>query len=209
MSTANTQPATAVGCGVCGLVMRLPPHTTTARCPRCASLLHDAARQQLQRAWALLTCAVLLYLPANLLPITHTTWFGRVSSDTILGGVITFMQHGDWPIAAVIFLASVVIPVAKMLVLAQVFRSVGRRLPGDRGTRPEASHRLARGFRITEAIGRWSMVDVFVVALLVALLQMGVLVNVQPAAGALAFAGVVICTMLAALSFDRRLLWPR
>jgi paraquat-inducible protein A len=154
----------------------------------------------IQTTWALLFTSVLFYIPANILPIMHTNVLGRDDPSTILGGVILLWRMGSYPIAIVIFIASVFIPVAKIIILCWLNYSV------------QAKHQHANSermfwYRITEFVGRWSMIDVFVVAVLVSLIQLGNIMSILPGHAALAFCGVVICTMLAAMSFDSRLIW--
>lgn len=171
-----------------------------AYCARCGTKLHARVPYSLQKTWAYLLTSIMLYFPANLYPIMHTTLLGSDEPSTILGGVLTLWQHGSYPIAAVVFIASVLIPVAKMLVLTWLVVSV------QAGYEHRIEERVWM-YRITELIGRWSMIDVFVVAVLVALVQLGGLISVQPGIATVAFAGVVILTMLSALSFDPRLIW--
>lgn len=187
-----------IGCHVCGLVMQSA--TGKQRCQRCGSHIHVRKPNSLSRTWALLSTAMLLYIPANSLPVMTTAYFGNISTDTIMSGVVYFLFNGDWPLALIIFLASVVIPLLKVSTLGYLLISVQCRST----IRPRERARL---YRITEFIGRWSMVDVFVVAILTALVHMGALVEVAPGWGATAFAGVVILTMLAARTFDPRLIW--
>jgi paraquat-inducible protein A len=154
----------------------------------------------IQTTWALLFTSVLLYVPANILPIMHTNVLGNDEPSTILGGVILLWKMGSYPIAIVIFVASVFVPVAKLVILCWLNFSV------------QAKHQHANSerifwYRITEFVGRWSMIDVFVVAVLVSLIQLGNIMSILPGHAALAFCGVVICTMLAAMSFDSRLIW--
>ncbi|MGD8208076.1 MAG: paraquat-inducible protein A, partial [Thiohalocapsa sp.] len=154
----------------------------------------------LGNAWAFLLAAVLLYIPANALPIMRTTRLGRVQEDTILSGVVYLYAHDMWPLALIVFVASILVPVAKITILAYLLLSVqlrSRWRPRDR----------TQLYRITDFVGRWSMVDVFVVTVLVALIHMGNLADIRAADGALYFAAVVILTMLAAMSFDPRLIW--
>jgi paraquat-inducible protein A len=151
---------------------------------------------------ALLITAAVLYIPANVLPIMTTDQLGRSTDSTILGGVVLLMKMGSYPVAAVIFVASVLVPVSKLVALAWLCWSVARRHP--------TSHRQRTVlYRVTEFIGRWSMVDVFVVTILVALIHLGGLLRITPGAAAVAFGGVVIVTMLAAESFDPRLIWDQ
>jgi len=186
------------GCHVCGLVLR--GSGGELHCPRCHSALHPRKPDSIARTWALLITAVILYIPANLLPVMRTAYLGNESADTIMSGVVYFLLHGDWPLALIIFVASVLVPLLKIISLVYLLISVQRR------SRIRHRERTLL-YRVTELIGRWSMVDVFVVAVLVALVQMGNLATVYPGLGASAFAGVVILTMLAAQSFDPRLIW--
>jgi paraquat-inducible protein A len=172
------------------------------RCPRCRAALHARKPDSLQRTVALVATASLLYIPANVLPIMTTDQLGRATDSTILGGVVILLHHGDYPIAAVIFIASVLVPLGKLLALSWLCWSVSRR-------QPASHHQRAALYRVTELVGKWSMTDVFVVAILVALIHLGGLLLITPGAAALAFGGVVIVTMLAAHSFDPRLIWDQ
>lgn len=159
-----------------------------------------SASQSIQTTWALLATAVLLYIPANILPIMHTNFLGSTEPSTILGGVILLWKMGSYPIAIIIFVASVLVPVAKLIILAWLNYSVQK----------QHQQKLAERmfwYRVTEFIGRWSMIDVFVVAVLVSLIQLGNLMSIVPGHAALAFCTVVITTMLAAMSFDTKLIW--
>lgn len=160
---------------------------------------NDVARS-IQRTWALLITACLLYLPANLYPIMSTSLFGRTEPNTIFGGVVSLWESGSYPIAFIIFFASILVPIAKLVILAWLNYTVQT---GD-GSRPESRVKL---YRMTEFIGRWSMIDVFVVAVLVALIQLGNAISIFPGPAALAFCAVVFITMIAAMTFDSRLLW--
>jgi len=162
--------------------------------------VHVRNVNSIQRAWAYLITAMVLYIPANLLPIMTTTLLGKDSSNTILSGVVALWEHGSYPIAIVIFVASVLIPIGKLFVLAWLCFMV-----------QSESQMLLRErtllYRVTEFIGRWSMIDVFVVAILVSLVHLGNLMTIYPGPAALSFAGMVVATMLAATSFDPRLIW--
>ncbi|VAW74648.1 Paraquat-inducible protein A [hydrothermal vent metagenome] len=186
-------------CHVCNLLQRLPANQM-GRCPRCSSRVHLRKPASLSTCWALLLAAIVMYFPANLLPIMTVVYLGSGQPDTIMSGVIRLLMHGDWLIALVIFVASVLVPLLKMIVLIYLLTSVHRK---SRLRRRERT----RLYRITELVGRWSMVDVFVVALLAALVHLGVLADITPGPGARAFAVVVILTMLSAMSFDPRLIW--
>lgn len=143
---------------------------------------------------------MMLYVPANLLPIMQVTSFGRTRSDTILSGAEYLLQLGMWPLALIVFVASVLVPVTKIVILVYLLISVRRRSD----SRPMDRLRL---YRFTEFVGRWSMVDVFVVTVLVALVNLGKIAEVEAGPGALFFAAVVVLTMLAAHTFDPRLIW--
>ena len=186
------------GCPTCGLVNRLD--TRKPRCRRCGERLHDRLPHSLQRTWALLFAAALLYLPANLYPIMTTTALGNSSSSTIIGGVVQLWQLGSYPVATVIFVASILVPVGKLLALGWLCIAAKR----SAGYHPAIRTRL---YRLTEFIGRWSMVDIFVVAILAALIRGGAIMSISPGPATLPFAGVVVLTMLAAYTFDPRLLW--
>ena len=170
------------------------------RCPRCNSTVHERTPKSLEFSFALTLAAIILYIPANVLPIMTTTQLGSQQSDTILSGVIHLAHLGSWGIAFIVFIASVFVPLAKILSLIYLMLSV------KYGWRNHLRSKTIL-YRIVEFIGRWSMVDVFVVTVLVALVQFGPLANIEPAGAILAFAGVVILTMLAAEVFDQRMLW--
>jgi paraquat-inducible protein A len=144
--------------------------------------------------------AFIFYIPANVLPITLTTSFGQTQSDTIMSGVLYFIATGSWPIALVIFIASIFVPMVKLLILSFLLISVKRKSQW----RPYDRTRL---YRITEAIGRWSMLDIYVVTILVAMVKLGVLAQIDAGPAAVYFAAVVVITMFAAMSFDPRLIW--
>jgi paraquat-inducible protein A len=190
-------------CHDCALLCRLPAHHAHGvLCPRCGAALHERKPRSIERTWAWLIAAALCYLPANLLPIMRVTSLGRAQADTIMSGVVYLLVHGMWPLALVVFVASVFVPLLKLFILFSLLLSVHR---GSRW-RPVDRTRL---YRITEAIGRWSMVDIFVVTILVALVHLGNLATVEAQPGAVFFGAVVVLTMLAAESFDPRLIWDR
>lgn len=190
-----------VECRRCGLLSRLPHGPGgRAHCPRCGTTVRNRVPHSVGRTWALIIAALILYIPANTLPMLTTTQLGQTDSNTILGGVFYFVDTGDLLLAVVIFTASVVVPVTKLLVLAYLLVSVQRRSR----YRPRDRIRL---FRLVELIGPWSMLDVFVVALMVALVQAGALAQIVAEPAALFFAAVVMLTMFAAMSFDSRLIW--
>ncbi|WP_260338226.1 paraquat-inducible protein A [Vibrio ponticus] len=175
-----------------------------ANCHRCGSKLHPYDLQaSLQKSWAFLLAAVIFYFPANLYPIMYTTSLGSETPSTIMGGVVLLWQLGSYPIALVIFIASVFIPMAKMLALAWIYWNAKRPKP-YLYARAIKRQKL---YRVTEFIGRWSMIDIFVVAILVALVQLHNLMAITPGPASLSFAAVVILTMLSAISFDSRSIW--
>ncbi|MEQ8861436.1 MAG: paraquat-inducible protein A [Pseudomonadales bacterium] len=189
------------GLAVCHVCLATTPVERHA-CGRCGARVHGRIPNSVQRTIALCCGAALLYLPANLLPIMVTDQFGRVTESTIIGGVLRLLEMGSYPVALVILVASVLIPLGKLAALGLLCWAVTH----SRVSSPAQRTTL---YRITELVGKWSMVDVFVVAVLVALIQMGGIMQVKPGAAALAFAGVVIVTMLAAENFDPRLIWDR
>ena len=194
--------ASLVSCHSCHLLSKAHPLSkgSFAVCPRCGASLHSRKPNSIARTWALVIAAAVFYIPANLLPITRVISFGKAQSDTIMSGVIYFVKSGSWPIALVIFVASVFVPLCKLIILIYLLISVQVKSKW----RPKDRTRL---YRITEAVGRWSMVDIYVVTLLVALVKLGALATIEAGPGAVFFAGVVIITIFAAMSFDPRLIW--
>jgi paraquat-inducible protein A len=148
----------------------------------------------------LVVAATILYIPANLLPMTVTSAVGTTQADTIMSGVIYFIHSGSWEIAAIIFIASVFVPLLKLLILVILLVSVQLRWHW----RPKDRTML---YRLTEAVGRWSMLDVYVVTILVALVKLGAIASIEAGPAAVYFAAVVVITMIAAESFDPRLIW--
>ncbi len=171
-----------------------------AGCPRCGAAIHERKPNSLATTTALIVSAAVLYLPANLLPVMHMRTFFGEEDDTIMSGVLALVQDGSWPLAVLVFAASIVVPLLKLLAMGWLLLGVRRR---SRGSALQRS----RLFRMVEFVGRWSMLDVYAIALLVALVQIRTVATVRAGLGALAFAAVVVLTMLAAQSFDERLLW--
>ncbi len=201
-SFASARKLGLVSCHDCHLLSRMPQRAAhqEAACPRCGGELHQRKPNSLMRTWALVLAAMILYIPANVLPMTITTTLGSVSADTIMSGVIYFMHSGSWAIALVIFTASVFVPFLKFtiliyLLLSVQFKSIKR--PRDR----------TRLYQFTEAVGRWSMLDIYVVTILVALVKLGAFAEIEAGPAAIYFAAVVVMTMLASESFDPRLIW--
>jgi paraquat-inducible protein A len=170
------------------------------RCPRCHSPVHARRPQSLSTTASLVIAAALLYIPANVLPVMRTHTFFSDEDNTIMSGVISLAQSGSWPVAVLVFFASIVVPLLKLVALGEILIAVTRKSVRH----PQQRSRL---FRVVEFVGRWSMLDVFAMSLLVALVQVQSLATVEVRPAALAFAGVVVLTMLAAQSFDERLLW--
>ena len=199
MNTETNNPYASHGmksCHHCGSVMSVE----TLHCPGCGSHCHARRPYSLQNTVAWLITSVILYIPANTLPIMTTYNFGESSHNTIISGVIYLWEKGSYLVASVIFLASIVVPLGKIITLSYLCLSVYMKDATALKTK-------TRAYEITELLGKWSMIDVFVVLTLVTLVQLGHTIAIHSNAGVLAFAGVVICTMLAANSFDPRLLW--
>jgi paraquat-inducible protein A len=183
-------------CHVCGYVCPDDVH----ECPRCDSSVHRRKPNSLTRTWAFLIAGLIFYIPANVLPVMYTTMLGSSSENTIMSGVIEFAEGGSWDIAILIFIASVIVPCIKFLVLGLLLITCQRRSKW-------AMRERSRLFRFIELIGYWSMLDVLVVALVAALVQFHGLSTIEPRLGILFFGLVVVMTMLAAMSFDPRLIW--
>jgi paraquat-inducible protein A len=184
-------------CTACGV---LQPIIDDAACRRCGATVRSRRRHSLQRTWAFLIVGILTYVPANVFPIMLTRSFSGDTSDTIFSGVISLADSGSYVVAFIIFFASICIPVAKFVIISGLALSLHFRWNMSLHTR----HRL---HSLTEVIGRWSMIDVFVVAVLAALIQLGAILTILPGVGINAFALSVVFTMLAASSLDPRLLW--
>lgn len=187
-------------CESCGLLSWPAPGEVEGRCPRCGEELLFRKRASLERTLAYLIAAAICYLPANLLPVMTTTTFAGSKSDTIMQGVVLLWSPTGWPLSLIVLFASVLIPSAKIATLLYLVITVRRgsvQTPGQR----------VRLYRLVTVIGRWSMVDVFVDTFTVALIQLQPLMSVAPAPGLFFFAAVVVLTMLAAESFDPRLVW--
>ena len=200
MTTARSQ--RIANCHTCRLATEVPKLAPkeVAHCPRCNSRLHIRESDSTSRTWALLLAAYFMYVPANLLPVSTIIYFDDGQPDTIMSSVIKLFQGGDAPIALVLFIASIAVPAGKMITLTWLLITVKLRSkwnPRDRTTI----------YRSIEFIGRWSMLDVFVISILVALVQLQAIATVYAGPGAIAFCAVVVLTMFAAESFDPRLMW--
>ena len=171
-------------------------------CMRCGTKLNSRLPNGIQQCLALLVTALILFIPANLYPIMSTNLLGTPSQSTIVGGVLLFIEHGSYGIGLIIFVASVVIPMTKIGILAILCRAARTKSTLD-------NMELMRLYRVVEFVGKWSMVDVFVVAILVGLVQLGSLASIEPGIAAVAFCAVVVLTIIAAQRFDPRLIWDR
>ncbi|KWR87455.1 paraquat-inducible protein A [Cupriavidus sp. IDO] len=198
---AQVPTATTLGllsCHACDLVS---PRTLEGEpCPRCGATLHHRKPNSVARTWAFLLSAYILYIPANLLPVMVTQSILGTQKDTILSGVLYLWLSGSHLLAGVVLIASIIVPLLKMLILTLLLLSVHFRSTWR-------IRQQTKLYGLVEVIGRWSMLDIFVVALLASLVRAGALATIIPGGGALAFASVVVLTMLASLSFDPRLLW--
>jgi paraquat-inducible protein A len=189
-----------VSCETCALLSRPAEAAEAGHCRRCGGKLESRRHHSIQRTWALVVAAAICYIPANILPVLNTTTLGSTDSDTIMGGVALLYTTGSWPLALVVLVASVMVPLGKLIALSYLLISVQRgSVQGHRDR--------TRLYRLVEIIGRWSMLDVFVDTFTVALIPLQPLMSVEPGPGVLFFAAVVVLTMIAAQSFDPRLIW--
>jgi paraquat-inducible protein A len=171
-----------------------------SHCPRCHARLHERKPHSLAVTTVLVICAAVLYIPANVLPVMNTRTIFEDEYDTIMSGVLVLLHSGSWPIALLVFVASIVVPLLKILALGVLLYSAWRRSPHRRLQRSEL-------YRMVEFIGRWSMLDIYAISLLATLVQVQSFASVIVGWGAWAFAAVVVLTLLASRSFDERLLW--
>jgi paraquat-inducible protein A len=187
-------------CHDCALVSKAAPHAHDGHCPRCHAKLHFRKPDSISRTWALLIAAIVLYIPANVLPVMNTSSLFGAEKDTIMSGVAYLWTSGSWPLAVLVFIASIAVPMLKILALVLLVTSTqcrARWLPVRR----------TRIYRIVEFVGRWSMLDIYVITVLVALVQFNALATIHAGAAAIAFGAVVVLTMFAAMAFDPRLMW--
>jgi paraquat-inducible protein A len=189
-----------LSCHVCGLVSKTTSTGGTDYCPRCSARLHFRKPDSVARTWALLIAAAIMYLPANLLPMMETSSLFGSEEDTIFSGVIYLWSSGSWDLAIVVFIASIMVPLLKLISLTLLLVSVQRRSVWQ----PVQRTRLCR---MIELVGRWSMLDIYVVTILAALVQVGSLATIKAGPAAVAFGAVVVLTMFAARQFDPRLIW--
>ncbi len=189
-----------VSCTICGLLSRPAGRAHPGYCARCGAELAWRRHHSIQYTWALVIAGAICYIPANILPVLSTTALGSTEADTIIGGVIFLYGSGSWPLALIVLIASVMIPLGKLIALGYLLITV------QRGS-VRNTHDRTRIYDLVEFVGRWSMLDVFVDAFVVALVQLQPLMSVQPGLGVVFFMAVVVLTMLAAQSFDPRLIW--
>jgi paraquat-inducible protein A len=199
MSGSSAAELGFVCCHVCERVMRRGSGEALL-CTRCGAHLHGRKPDSVARTWALLIAAAILYVPANTEPVMITTSIFGTQRDTILSGVAYLWESGSWPLAVVVFVASVLVPLLKLLSMTYLVASVQRGWAAGKRQRTTL-------YRVLEFIGRWSMLDIFVVMVLVALVKLGALANIEAGPGAAYFGLVVVLTMLAAITFDPRLIW--
>ena len=185
-------------CHTCGLLSGADAGHEA--CPRCHGSLHHRKKNSVERTWALLASATILLIPANVYPVMTVIRFGQGAPNTIMSGIMHLIEDGMWGLAMIVFVASIVVPIVKLVVLSVLLISV------QKGWRWRPRDRTLL-YRITEVVGAWSMVDIFLVGLLTALVSLDALSTIRPGIGANFFAGVVILTMFAAHSFDPRLIW--
>jgi paraquat-inducible protein A len=198
--TVTAAQAGLMSCHACGLLHRPVGAAHDLVCTRCGAALHTRKPDSLKRTWALLIAAFILIVPANLLPVMISGSLFGSETDTIMSGVVFLWIDGSWPLAIILFIASIVVPFSKLFALTYLLVSVQRRstlAPAQR----------TRLYRVLEFVGRWSMIDIYVAALLTALVQFGGLMSIRAGPGAIAFGAVVVLTMFAAESFDPRLIW--
>src|SRR6516162_11541806 len=187
-------------CETCGLLSRPAPGEEEGRCPRCDEELTFRKPASFQRTWAFLIAAAVCYIPANVLPVLTTTTAAGAESDTIMQGVVLLWSPTGWPLSLIVLVASIMIPVGKIVALAYLLLTVRR------GS-IESNTQRVRLYRMVRFVGRWSMVDVFVDTFTAALVQLQPLMSVEPGPGLFFFAAVVVLTMLAVECFDPRLIW--
>jgi paraquat-inducible protein A len=187
-----------MNCHSCAYLV--PMSDGLSHCPRCNSPLHSRKHNSLARTWALIFTALILLIPANIYPIMTVIRFGQGAPDTILSGVIHLIEGGMWPLALIVFFASIFVPVLKLIVLSLLAVTVQRKSSWRNRDRTFL-------YRVTEVVGAWSMVDIFLIGLLAALVNLGALATIRPGIGATFFAAAVIVTIFAAHSFDPRLIW--
>jgi paraquat-inducible protein A len=207
VETALPRGATALHCGLttchtCELLTPVAGEGHHADCPRCGAPLHARKQNSISRTWAFLIAAMVMYIPANLLPVMNTSSLFGSEKDTIMSGVAYLWTSGSWPLAIVVFIASVAVPMLKIIAMVFLVVSAQRHSPA-------LPQQRAWIYRVVELVGRWSMLDIYVITILVALVQFKALATIQAGPAAIAFGSVVVLTMFAAMAFDPRLIWDR
>ncbi len=200
MSAVTAAEAGFLACHACALVHRASGEAHDLHCTRCGAALHVRKPNSIARSWALLIAAYVLIVPANVLPVMISGSLFGSETDTIMSGVVFLWIDGSWPLAVILFIASIAVPFSKLGAMTFLLVSVQRRST----LAPQQRTRL---YRVLEIVGRWSMIDIYVAALLTALVQFGGLMTIRAGPGAIAFGAVVVLTMFAAESFDPRLIW--
>jgi paraquat-inducible protein A len=189
-----------IPCHACGMVSRPAPSAGVAHCLRCNARLHLRIPNSASRCWAFLIAGYILYLPANLLPIMYTGTLSGIRRDTIMSGIVYLWESGSWGIAVIVFIASIMVPILKLGSLTFLLISV-------RGRTPWPQRERTMLYRLLKLVGRWSMLDIFVAAILTKLVQFRFLATVEVGPAALPFGAVVVLTMIAVMQFDPRLIW--
>ena len=189
-----------IPCHTCGMVSRPAPSAGVAHCLRCNARLHLRIPNSASRCWAFLIAGYILYLPANLLPIMYTGTLSGIRRDTIMSGIVYLWESGSWGIAVIVFIASIMVPLLKLGALTFLLISV-------RGRSPWPQRERTMLYRLLKLVGRWSMLDIFVAAILTKLVQFRFLATVEVGPAALPFGAVVVITMIAVMQFDPRLIW--
>jgi paraquat-inducible protein A len=188
-------------CSACHHTVKMPSRMDgVSICPRCNEEVRYRKKNSIEHTWALVIASILFYIPANMLPMMHVHTFAGTQSDTIISGVLYFLHSGSYLIAAVIFIASIIVPITKLLILIYLLMSVHLKNGANKVKKKNL-------YQLTELIGKWSMVDVYVVAIMIALVHFGGLSEIKAGQGANYFLLVVTLTMIAAMRFDVRLIW--
>lgn len=199
-STPTAMELGLIPCRACGMVSRPAPSAEVAHCLRCNARLHLRIPNSASRCWAFLIAGYILYLPANILPIMYTGTLSGIRRDTIMSGIVYLWESGSWGIAVIVFIASIMVPILKLGALTFLLISV-------RGRSPWPQRERTMLYRLLKLVGRWSMLDIFVAAILTKLVQFRFLATVEVGPAALPFGAVVVITMIAVMQFDPRLIW--
>jgi len=199
-STPTAMERGLIPCHACGMVSRPAPSAGVAHCLRCSARLHLRIPNSASRCWAFLIAGYILYFPANLLPIMYTGTLSGIRRDTIMSGIVYLWESGSWGIAVIVFIASIMVPLLKLGSLTFLLISV-------RGRSPWPQRERTMLYRLLKLVGRWSMLDIFVAAILTKLVQFRFLATVEVGPAALPFGAVVVLTMIAVMQFDPRLIW--